>query len=232
MERGVVRTRTWSVLLGLALTAGAVACTGGGPAGPPDPAGVELIGEAEIAAAGDLADLTEEQRERVRAILREARAELMALRRAVRAGEIDPEAARARAREIHAGVIEALSEILTDEQIDHLFDRLRDRRPDDRPDLDLTAEQLEAIRAIRAELRETIRAIRERFAAGEIPAEEARALVREAWVEAHEAICAVLTGEQAAEVRFCSGDGVPPGPGGRGGPGSGGGPPGDGPAGG
>lgn len=220
------RAGAWVPALGLALALSwASACSsGGGPTGPVDGAGIEDISEAEIVAAADLSDLTDEQRARVREILESARAELRELRRAVRAGEIEPEAARERAREIHAETVEALSEILTEEQIEGLFDRLRDRR-DDRPDLDLTEEQAAAIQQIRGELRETVQAIRAQVAAGELTGEEARALLRDAWVEAHAAICAVLTDEQAGEVRFCSGD-PPPGPGGRGGPGPGGPPPG------
>ncbi|MDX1661781.1 MAG: hypothetical protein R3326_08330, partial [Gemmatimonadota bacterium] len=111
--------RGWTLALVLALLLPwAMACDDGGAlVGPDAAAEIEGIPEAEIVAAGELADLTDEQRRRVRAILREARRQLIELRRAVRAGEVPREAARERARQIHQETIQKLSEILTDEQV-------------------------------------------------------------------------------------------------------------------
>lgn len=200
------RSRAWVLALALVwVLPWTVACeSDGGPAGPDTVAGIEDISDADIHAAADLADLTDDQRARVREILREARIRLRELRRQVRAGLIEPEVARERARRIHAAAIEALSEILTEEQIDHLFERLGERHRD-RPDLDLTDEQAAAIRTLRAELRDFVREVRRKVAAGELTAEEGRASVRAKWRETHAAICDLLTEEQAGQVRFCGG---------------------------
>lgn len=233
MTPNETRSRAWTLVVALAIVLPwALACSSdAGPTGPADLAGIEEISEAEILAAGDLEGLTEEQREQVRDILRQARQELLRLRDAVRAGEVTPERARELAREIHERAIRRLSEFLTDEQIGGLFDRLRERRHD-RPELDLTEEQRAAIEALRVEFRAFVQAIREEVREGTLSAAEAREAIRAEWREMHEAICGILTEEQAGEVPFCAGE-APAGPGGPGGgpghgpgPGPGGGPPG------
>ena len=192
----------------LALALPLAACSDGGPVGPVDDLGIEGISESEIAAAGDLGDLSDADRKRVRGILREAREALRALRERVRSGELDLETAREEARALHEETLDALSEILTDDQIDRLRQRLRrgpsTGPPGERPDLDLTDEQRAAIDALHEEMRALLAAVRAAVRAGEITAEEGRARIRTRAVELRAAVCAILTGEQRAEVRFCA----------------------------
>ena len=136
-------SRPWVLLVALAaLLPWGLGCDSGStPSAPVEATGIEEITEADIAAAGDLEGLTEEQRERVRAILGQARQQLRRLRAAVRAGRIAPERARRLARELHERVVRRLSEFLTHEQIDGLLEHLRERRQE-RPELDLTEDHL------------------------------------------------------------------------------------------
>lgn len=229
MPRSRSRSTPRVLLVGLALALSWAAACGSdaGPTASEDGVGIEDISDAEIVVAGDLAGLTPEQREQVRRILREARHDLLGLRRAVRAGEVTPERARRLARRIHERTIERLSEFLIEGQIEDLLERLREGRHA-RPDLDLTDEQRAAIESLREEFRGFVRELRERVLDGTLSAAEARALIRAEWRETRAAICGVLTDEQAAEARFCDG-GAPAGGDDRGsgrGPGAGGGPPG------
>lgn len=197
-----------SIRIPLAIAATALplawACAGDGPAGPvADDAVVEDITLDEIEAAAGLGELTEEQRDAVRRILREGRARLHRVRAALRAGDLTPERARALARRIHDETIERLGEILTDDQIQTLLDR----RPSGRRDVDppLTEEQRAAIHELRQAYRAFVAGQREAVRSGELTAEEARARVREAARRLRQQTCALLTPEQAEDVRSCSG---------------------------
>ena len=186
------------------LLAAAWACSGDGVGGG-DQAEVQefaAVAGSEIATSGYLGDLTDEQREGVRAAFERAHAALAAIRSRLQAGAIDREQAAAEARAIHELLLEELAEYLTPEQIRELRDRRHDRPW--HPDFRLTPEQAREIRAIWNALHEELHEIARKLHAGEIGRDEARLLARQATARAHGAICDVLTEEQAAKVRFCA----------------------------
>lgn len=158
---------------------------------------IEDITDAELLGDAGLEDLSEEDRARVREILRDGRARLAEVRRAALRGELTREEAREAARAIHADVLEQLGRFLTEEQIERLERRLHDRR------LDLTPEQLEEMRALRQEFRAFVRDQRAKVEAGELTGEEARANVREAARRLRAAICEILSEAQGEEAPFC-----------------------------
>jgi hypothetical protein len=189
------------------MLAAAWACSGDGvgPVGGGDPAEVQefaAVEGSEIATSGYLGDLTDEQREGVRAAFERAHAAIADIRSRLQAGTIDREQAVAEARAVHELLLEELAQFLTPDQIREL----RDRRPH-RPwhaDLRLTPEQAREIRAIWNALHDALQQIARKLHAGEIDRDEARLQARQATSRAHEAICDVLTAEQAAKVPFCS----------------------------
>jgi truncated hemoglobin YjbI len=195
--------------LGLALAgvlATAWACSGDGP-GPVGGGDAEVqefaaVAGSEIATSGYLGDLTEEQREGVRAAFERAHASLADIRSRFRAGAIDREQAGSEARAVHDLLLEELGQFLTPDQIREL----RDRRPH-RPwhaDFRLTPEQAREIRGIWNALHDALQQIARKLHAGEIGRDEARLQARHATSRAHAAICDVLTEVQAAKVAFCS----------------------------
>jgi hypothetical protein len=176
-----------------------------GPAGTGDAVEVQelaAVAGSEIAASGYLGDLTEEQREGVRAAFERAHESLAGIRSRLQAGAIDRAQAAAEARAVHERLLEELAEYLTPEQIREL----RDRRPDRpwHPDFRLTPEQAREIRAIWNALHEQLHEIARKLQGGVIGRDEARLLARQATARAQAAICEVLTEEQAAKVRFCA----------------------------
>lgn len=190
------------------MLAAAWACSGdgAGPVASGDPVEVQefaAVAGSEIATSGYLGDLTDEQREGVRAAFERAHASLADIRSRFRAGAIDRESAAEEARAVHEQLLEDLSEYLTPEQIREL----RDHRPDRpwHPDFRLTPEQAREIRAIWNALNDELHEIARLFHAGEIGRDEAHQLARQATARAHAAICDVLTEAQAAKVRFCAG---------------------------
>lgn len=191
-------------LAGVLATAWACSGDGSGPVGGGDAAEVQefaAVAGSEIAASGYLGDLTEEQREGVRAAFERAHASLADIRSRLRAGAIDREQAAAEARAVHDLLLEELGQFLTPEQIREL----RDRRPH-RPwhaDFRLTPEQAREIRGIWNALLDALQQIARALHAGEIGRDEAHLLARQATSRAHAAICDVLTEEQAAKVPFC-----------------------------
>jgi hypothetical protein len=197
--------RFWLALAGMLAVAWACSGDGVGPVASDDPADVPefaAVAGSEIAASGYLGDLTDEQREGVRAAFEGAHAALADIRSRLQAGAIDREAAAEEARAVHEKLLEDLSEYLTPEQIREL----RDRRPD-RPwhrDFRLTPEQAREIRAIWNALHEELHEIARLVQAGEIGRDEAHQRARQVTARAHEAICDVLTDEQAGKVRFCA----------------------------
>jgi hypothetical protein len=192
-------------LAGMLAAAWACSGDGTGPVGGGDPAELPefaAVAGSEIATSGYLGELTDAQREGVRAAFERAHASLADIRSRLRAGAIDREAAAEEARAVHAQLLEKLAEFLTPEQIREL----RDRRPD-RPwhrDFRLTPEQAREIRAIWNALHDELHEIARLLHAGEIGRDEAHQLARQATARAHAAICDVLTEEQAAKVRFCA----------------------------
>ena len=183
------------------------ACSGegAGPVGAGDPPEVQefaAVAGSEIAASGYLGDLTEEQRQGVRAAFERAHAGLADIRSRLRAGAIDREAAAEEARAVHAQLLEDLAEYLTPEQIREL----RDRRPDRpwHPDFRLTPEQAREIRTIWNALHDELHEIARLLHVGELGRDEAHRLARQATSRADAAICDVLTEAQAAKVRFCT----------------------------
>ena len=195
--------------LGLALAgvlATAWACSGDGPGlvggGDAEVQEFAAVAGSEIATSGYLGDLTEEQREGVRAAFERAHASLADIRSRFRAGAIDREQAASEARGVHDLLLDELGEFLTPDQIREL----RDRRPH-RPwhaDFRLTPEQAREIRGIWNALHDALHQIARKLQAGEIGRDEARLQARQATSRAHAAICDVLTAEQAAKVRFCA----------------------------
>lgn len=161
---------------------------------------VEDVPLAELAQTASLEGLTDEDRAAVRAALETAVRQLRSIRERFRAGEITREAALAEARAVHDTLIETLSRFLTEEQIARLL-----RRHDDpaRPRLELSPEQREAIGDLLEAFRSFVREVRADVGAGEISAEEGRRLVREQARDLRAEVCAILTEEQRAEVRFC-----------------------------
>lgn len=192
----------------------AAACSDDGPVAPTDDLGIESITAGEVVSADGLRDLSPVDRERVREILETARASLRMLRDAVRNGNLDLEQARTRARQVHADAIDALSEILTDDQLAVLRARLRrgpaagpgpgGPPPGERPDLDLTDEQRVALDALHEELRTFVDRVRAAVRAGEMTAAEGRDLVRERAAQTRREACGILTDGQRAEVPFCA----------------------------
>ena len=189
------------------MLAAAWACSGDGvgPVGGGDPAEVEefaAVAGSEIATSSYLGDLTDEQREAVRAAFERAHAALADIRSRLQAGAIDREEAAAEARAVHELLLEELGEHLTPEQIRELRDRRHDRPW--HPDFRLTPAQAREIRAIWNALHQELHEIARKLQAGVIARDEARLLARQATSRAHAAICDVLTEEQAAKVRFCT----------------------------
>ena len=199
------RRRFRLALAGLLAIAWACSGDGSGPVGGGDPTDVQefaAVAGSEIATSGLLGDLTEEQREGVRAAFERAHASLADIRSQLRAGAIDREQAAAEARAVHELLLEELAEFLTPEQIREL----RDRRPH-RPwhaDLRLTPEQAREIRGIWNALHDALHQIARQLHAGEIGRDEARLQARQATGRAHAAICDVLTEDQAAKAPFCN----------------------------
>src|SRR5688572_27667179 len=198
----------WRFRLALArVLATACACggDGSGPVGSEEPAEVQefaAVAGSEIATSGYLGDLTDEEREGVRAAFERAHASLADIRSRLRAGAIDRQQAVAEANAVHDLLLEELALFLTPEQIREL----RDRRPH-RPwhaDFRLTPEQAREIRGIWNALHDALHQIARELHAGEIGRDEARLLARQATSRAHEAICDVLTEDQAAKVPFCN----------------------------
>jgi len=199
------RRRFRLALAGVLATAWACSGDGSGPVGVGDPAEVQefaAVAGSEIATSGFLDELTDEQREGVRAAFERAHASLADIRSPLQAGAIDREQAAAEARAVHDLLLEELAQFLTPEQID----ALRDRRPHRpwHPDFRLTPEQAREIRGIWNALHDALHQIARKLHAGEIGRDEARLQARQATSRAHEAICDVLTEEQAAKVPFCT----------------------------
>ncbi|HJR54418.1 MAG TPA: hypothetical protein VJ982_11990 [Gemmatimonadota bacterium] len=199
------RRRFRLALAGMLAFAGACSGEGSGPVGSTEPVEVPefaAVAGSEIAASGYLGDLTDDQREAVRAAFERAHASLADIRSRLQAGAIDRAQAAVEARAVHEQLLEELSQFLTPEQIAEL----RDRRPH-RPwhaDFRLTPEQAREIRGIWNALHDALHQIARELHAGEIGREEARLQARQATARAHQAICDVLTEEQAAKVSFCT----------------------------
>lgn len=188
-----------------ALALQATACGDGGEvATGPDPAGpaLEEISAGEIAAAVHLEDLSEEDRAAIREALQAARADIRAILQRLQAGELTREEARAEVAVVHDALIETLAAFLTEEQIERL---LRHRPGHPRPDLDLTDEQRAALQELRQEFRAFLRELKAQVADGEISRSEARRRLKAEAQETRRALCAILTGEQRAQVPFCRG---------------------------
>lgn len=199
------RRRFRLAIAGMLAFAWACSGEGSGPVGGDELAEVPefaAVAGSEIAASGYLGDLTDEQREGVRAAFERAHAALADIRSRLQAGAIDRGQAMAEARAVHELLLEELGAFLTPEQIREL----RDRRPGRpwHPDFRLTPEQAREIRVIWNALHQELHEIARQLHAGEIGREEARLLARQATARAHAAICDVLTEQQAAKVRFCA----------------------------
>lgn len=199
------RMRTDRVALA-ALLATAWACNGessGPTAGPAADLGASFeVSASEIATAGYLGDLTEEERAGVRAAFERAHAILADIRARFEAGTLDREDATLEARAVHARLQEELAAFLTPDQIRELRDR---RHP--RPwltDLRLTTEQAREIRAIWNALHDQLAEIARKLDAGDLRPDEARAMAHQVTQRAQAAICEVLNESQAARVRFCA----------------------------
>lgn len=193
--------------LPLALILFAACRDGGGPATAPEqgaPGGFELVSADEIADAGFLEDLTEEDRATIREALRASRAEIRSILGRLRSGEIAPERARALVEDVHRRLIETLSRLLTEEQIDRL---LHPRPGRGRPDLDLSPEQLRRIQLLREECGRAVARVKEAVESGRISAEEGRRRVRRIAHECRRELCGILEPDQQAKVPFCRGPG-------------------------
>jgi len=168
------RRRFGLALAGMLAAAWACSGDGVGPVGGGDPAEVQefaAVEGSEIATSGYLGDLTDEQREGVRAAFERAHAAIADIRSRLQAGTIDREQAVAEARAVHELLLEELAQFLTPDQIREL----RDRRPH-RPwhaDLRLTPEQAREIRAIWNALHDALQQIARKLHAGEIDRDEA-----------------------------------------------------------
>ena len=146
--------------------------------------------------------MSEETRAAVREALEAARREIDAIVERYRSGVIGRGEARALVEEVHARLIRALSEILSEEQVERL---LNPPPGADRPDLDLTAEQLRRIRSLREDCRRAVARVGEAVASGAISAREGRWRIhRIAW-ECRRRFCGILTPDQQAKVLFCPG---------------------------
>jgi uncharacterized membrane protein len=193
--------RRFGFALAVVLTA---ACSdGGAPATAPDTdagAGFELISAGEIVDAAFLDDLDDADRAAIREALRSAAEEIRSILARLRAGEIDRAGARALIEAVHVGLIETLSEFLTEEQIERL---IQGRFGHDRPDLGLTDEQLRRLRALKAECRERVARVIQAVEAGEITAREGRWRVREIAHQCRRESCAILDAGQKDRVPFC-----------------------------
>lgn len=189
--------------LALAVVLTAACSDGGAPATAPDRdagAGLELISAGEIVDAAFLDDLNDEDRAAIREILRSAAEEIRGILARLRAGEIDRAGARALIEDVHVGLIEALSEFLTEKQIERLIEG---RPGHDRPDLDLTDEQLRQIRALREACRQAVARVKEAVETGDLSAAEGRRRVRRIAYECRRSFCAILDPDQQAKVPFC-----------------------------
>jgi hypothetical protein len=193
--------RRIGLVLAVVLTA---ACNDdGAPATAPDPdggAGLEIISAGDVVDAAFLDDLTDADRAAIREILRSAVEEIRGILARLRAGEIDRAGAAALIEDVHVGLIESLSEFLTEEQIERL---IQGRSGQDRPDLGLTDEQLRRLRALKAECRERVARVVEAVQAGEITAREGRWRVREIAQRCRRESCAILDAGQKDQVPFC-----------------------------
>lgn len=182
------------------------ACSDGGPATAPDPElgdGFELIDAGEIVDAAFLDDLSDEDRAAIREAIRSAIAEIRGIVARLRAGEIDRGEARELIEAVHLGLIETLSEFLTEEQIERL---LEGRFGHDRPDLDLTDEQRRRLAALREECRERVARVIQAVREGDLTAREGRWRVREIAQECRREACGILDQAQRQRVPFCRGD--------------------------
>ncbi len=199
------RRRFRLALAGVLAFAGACSDDGTGPVGTGEPVEIPefaAVAGSEIATSGYLEGLTDEQREAVRAAFERAHDALADIRSRLRAGAIDREQAAAEAEAVHELLLDELAQFLTPEQIAELRDR-RPHRPWHR-DFRLTPEQAREIRGIWNALHDALHQIARELHAGEIGREEAHLEARQATARAHQAICDVLTEEQAAKVPFCS----------------------------
>ena len=188
----------------LALLALPLALACGGSSGPTatsteNESLIEDVSEAEILANIDLDDLTEEQRAAIRAAIHRAHLAIMEIRRALDAGEITLEEARAQAREVHEALLATLSTILTPEQLEELFPPFGP--PPHRPGL--TEEQREQIMELREDLADFLQSLARQVQSGEITGAEARAQFFAALSRFHAAVCEILTPEQRARFPFC-----------------------------
>ena len=185
---------------------------GGSPAAPDT--FEESITDAELAAGLHLDGLDEDQRAAVRAALTAARESLRALHARVRAGELTREAAHAEAQAVHDALLAALADVLTPDQLA----RLRPFGPGapggpgrpggpggpPHPELNLTEEQRAAIHALRSAFHDFLQALRAQVQDGTVTPEDARAQVRKRGLALRGAVCAVLSAEQQAQVRYCA----------------------------
>lgn len=199
------RRRTIRLVLA-ALLATAWACNQGSSGPTEGPAADEapefgIVAASEIATSGYLGDLTEEQRVGVRAAFERAQASLADIRARLEAGALDRAQATLEVRVVHDRLLEELAAFLTPEQIEELRERRSDLHGP--RDLRLTEEQAREIRAIWVALHDALERIARRLRTGDIDRAEAHTLAREATHRAHEAICGVLSEEQASRVRFC-----------------------------
>lgn len=191
--------------LALALIVTAACSDGGAPATAPDldtGTGFELITAGEIVDAAFLGDLDEADRAVIRDALLSAAEEIRGILARFRAGEIDRAEARALIESVHLGLIEILSEFLTEEQIERL---LQGGFGHDRPDLGLTDEQRRELAALRQECRERVSRVVEAVRGGDITAREGRRRVREIAHECRREACGILEPEQQAKVPYCRG---------------------------
>lgn len=201
MKKLMTLTAALAVMLPWALGCG----EGGDVATAPDldALGAETISSTEIAASAFLDDLSEEDRAAVRAALQRAREAIHAIVERVRAHELTREEARAEIEAVHTALIDELSNYLTEEQINRL---LHHRPGHPRPDLDLTDDQIAAIRELVQAFHAFVRDVKAQLANHEITAEHARALIHEEARETRAAFCEILTEEQQAKVPFCGHD--------------------------
>lgn len=204
-EEGEMMRRWISALTALPI---ALACGGdGGMVTSPAEDVADLqqlqVSANELASSEFLDDLSDDDRTAVRAALQRARDEIRAILDQARSGALTRDAARDRIETVHDGLIDALSEILTDEQIESLLQR-RDR-PGNRPDLDLTEAQVEQIRSLLEAFHQFVREVRALVEAGDLTPRQGRREVRAKAHKTSAAVCSVLEPDQQAKVGFCRG---------------------------
>ncbi len=131
-------------------------------------------------------DLTDAQKDSIRAIRSAYQPQIRALRQARRSGEITPEAFRAQMRALRAKLRADISGVLTDEQraeLEAMRERWQERRADRRAQwqerraearavraevLNLSADQEEALQTLRAEHRAQLQALRDQRQSGDL----------------------------------------------------------------